>query len=113
MSCWKSGGYNDISVPIEQFRSHKLKCNRIFIIENNMNYLTFPDIPNSIAVWGRGFAIGSLKNINWLDEMDLYYWGDLGAQDFQMVSQIRKYYGQVKSFLMDSQFLRSLVNISQ
>lgn len=70
-----------------------------------MNYLTFPDIPNSIAVWGRRFAIGFLKNIDWLDEMDLYYWSDLDAQGFQMVSQIRKYYGQVKSFLMDRSVL--------
>lgn len=66
-----------------------------------MNYLTFPQKPLSIAIWGQGFAIETLKNIELLDEKEIYYWSDLDVQGFQMLSQIRSYYPQNQSLMMD------------
>ncbi|MGY5846809.1 Wadjet anti-phage system protein JetD domain-containing protein [Salegentibacter sp. HM20] len=104
-SCWSEINYDDITVPIEQFISTELKCHRLFIIENKMNFLTFPEVPHSIAVWGKGFGIQSLKNIDWLHAKEIYYWSDLDVQGFQMLSQLRSYYKQTKSFLMEMEVL--------
>lgn len=100
-NCWNIRQYDDLSVPIEQFSKNPLDCVRVFIIENKMNFLTFPKLPNSIAVWGQGYAIESLKIIDWLQKKEIFYWSDLDVQGFQMLSQIRSYFPQTNSLLMD------------
>lgn len=104
-TCWIEGSYDDITVPIEQFILAELKCLRVFIIENKMNFLSFPEVPHSLAIWGKGFAIETLKNIQWLKDKQIYYWSDLDVQGFQMLSQLRSYFPQTKSFLMDMEVL--------
>lgn len=104
-TCWIEGSYNDITVPIEQFMLAELNYLRVFIIENKMNFLSFPEVPHSLAIWGKGFAIETLKNIQWLKDKQIYYWSDLDVQGFQMLSQLRSYFPQTKSFLMDMKVL--------
>jgi hypothetical protein len=99
--------YSDISVPITQFTDVPLSCSRVFIIENLMNFLTFPQVTDSIAVWGKGFAIDCLKQVNWLNDKEIFYWSDLDVQGFQMLSQLRSYFQQTYSFLMDMETLKS------
>lgn len=60
---------------------------------------------NSIAIWGKGFAVEGLKQATWLTDKEIYYWSDLDAQGFQMLSQLRSYFAQTKSFLMDKNLL--------
>lgn len=97
--------FNDLSVPLSEFVNYSISCKRIFIIENKMNFLTFPEVSNSIAIWGKGFALESLKKATWLSDKEIYYWSDLDAQGFQMLSQLRSYFVQTKSFLMDGNLL--------
>ncbi|WP_154859660.1 Wadjet anti-phage system protein JetD domain-containing protein [Cyclobacterium xiamenense] len=99
--CWHIRYYDDLTVPIEQFTRNTINCSRVFIVENKMNFLTFPKTPFSIAIWGKGFAIESLKNTEWLQEKEIYYWSDLDVHGFQMLSQLRSYFSQTKSFLME------------
>tara|TARA_A100000171_G_scaffold45648_1_gene49630 strand:+ start:8746 stop:9891 length:1146 start_codon:yes stop_codon:yes gene_type:complete len=100
-NCWHVRYYYDLTVPIEQFTKNPINCSKVFIVENKMNFLTFPQTPFSIAIWGKGFAIESLKNTEWLHEKEIYYWSDLDVQGFQMLSQMRSYFPQTKSFLME------------
>lgn len=97
----KSVCYSDISVPLAQFTNEPLSCARVIIIENLMNFLTFPQVKNGIAVWGKGFAIDCLKQVKWLENKEIFYWSDLDVQGFQMLSQLRSYFSQTQSFLMD------------
>jgi hypothetical protein len=99
--------FEDVSVPIDKFLSTPQPCRRIFIIQNKMNFLTFPNVPDSIAVWGKGFAIENLRDAAWLNEKEILYWSDLDAQGFQMLSQLRCYFPHTKAFLMDESFLTS------
>lgn len=98
--------YRDISIPLDEFIANPISCKRIFIVENKMNFLTFPEIPESLAIWGKGFAIESLKHAAWLNDKEIYYWSDLDVQGFQMLSQLRSYFGQARSFLMDENLLK-------
>ncbi|MBT3727060.1 hypothetical protein HOG21_05240 [bacterium] len=42
---------DDISLIIDDFKNLDIKCNKVFIIENEINYLTFPKIKDSIVIW--------------------------------------------------------------
>lgn len=103
--CWKENCYNDLTLPLDQFVTNHIYCKRVFIIENKMNFLSFPKVPNSIAIWGKGFALESLKNVEWLHNKEIYYWSDLDVHGFQMLSQLRSYFQKTKSFLMEMEIL--------
>lgn len=103
-----TGCYDDISIPMDKFLAGSQSCRRVFIIENKMNFLTFPQIPESIAIWGKGFAIENLRYATWLNQMEIFYWSDLDIQGFQMLSQMRSYFPQTKAFLMEDTLLTLL-----
>ncbi|MEQ8628300.1 Wadjet anti-phage system protein JetD domain-containing protein [Ekhidna sp.] len=102
--------YEDLSVPLDQFTRTMVNCKKVVIIENLLNFLTFPHLSSAIAVWGKGFAIEHFKQVQWLREKDIYYWSDLDVQGFQMLSQIRFYFPQTTSLLMDKTLLDSYEN---
>jgi hypothetical protein len=74
---------------------------QLFIVENKMTFLTLPPVKNGIAIWGKGFQVSLLREVAWLDECAIWYWGDLDAQGFVILSQLRSYWPQTCSFLMD------------
>lgn len=94
-------GIDDLSVPISQFQKVEIPVEVVYIVENKMNMLTFPPIHKSIVVWGHGFGVDILKDVPWLKSKKIFYWGDLDAHGFQILSEIRIHFPQVKSFLMD------------
>ncbi|MBE6255835.1 MAG: hypothetical protein E7105_10080 [Prevotella sp.] len=95
------GGIDDISIPISEFQHLSLPIQTVYVVENKINMLTFPVKRNSIVIWGHGFGVDIMKNIDWLKTKRIYYWGDLDAHGFQILSEIRTHFGQVESFLMD------------
>lgn len=94
-------GIDDLSIPISQFQRLSLPVQTVYIVENKISMLTFPLIKDSIVVWGHGFGVEVMRNVEWLKTKKIYYWGDLDAQGFQILSEIRTSFKQVESFLMD------------
>ena len=94
-------GLSDLNIPISQFRDLNLPIKTVYVVENKINMLSFPLIDHSIVIWGEGFSVEKVKETQWLLDKEIYYWGDLDAHGFQILSEIRCHYGQVKSFLMD------------
>lgn len=95
-------GIKDISLPVSEFCALSWKVKAVFIVENKVNFLTFPPIADAIIIWGHGYGITSLKKADFLQHAPLYYWGDLDAQGFEILSQFRGYFPQTQSILMDS-----------
>jgi hypothetical protein len=95
------GGISDLCVPISEFRHLYLPIHTVYVVENKINMLTFSNIRDSIVIWGHGFGVDIMKDVDWLKTKRIYYWGDLDAQGFQILSQIRCHFEQVESFLMD------------
>lgn len=91
----------DISVPISQFKQLVLPVRCVYVVENKTNMLSFPSFEKSIVICGMGFRVDILKEAEWLNEKDIFYWGDLDAHGFQILSEIRTHFPNVKSFLMD------------
>ena len=83
----------------------KLPVKRVFVVENKTNLLTIaltlPELEKTIVIFGSGYKVQNLKNTSWFNHVDLFYWGDLDIQGFEILSQFRSYFPQVKSILMD------------
>ena len=94
-------GVLDLSVPIGQFERLSLPIHTVYIVENKMNMLTFPLKEKSIVVWGHGFGVDVMKDVGWMKDKRIFYWGDLDAQGFQILSEARACFSQIESFLMD------------
>ena len=92
---------SDISTPISEFRQLCLEPHRFFITENLMNFLTLPALENSLALFGGGYAIQALKSVTWLSRSPIFYWGDLDVDGFKILSQLRSYFPQTISIMMD------------
>lgn len=91
----------DISIPISQFKQLALPVQKVYVVENKINMLSFPMVEKSIVIWGHGFGVETICNVDWLKNKDIFYWGDLDAQGFQILSLLRSHFEQVKSFMMD------------
>ncbi|WP_294431076.1 Wadjet anti-phage system protein JetD domain-containing protein [uncultured Treponema sp.] len=101
---------SEVSLSLEDFehfdKSEILKnVQKIFIIENEMVYLTFPPVENALCIWGHGFSVTSLKNCSWLKNHEVFYFGDLDEHGFLILSDFRKYFPNTKSFCMDKKTL--------
>lgn len=97
-------GISELAIPLSQFRELELPIKRIIIVENKTSFyttLTLPNMSNTLALFGSGYKIAELKDINWFKDIELIYWGDLDAQGFEILSQFRGYFPQTQSFLMD------------
>ncbi|MEG1545408.1 MAG: DUF2220 family protein [Tannerellaceae bacterium] len=94
-------GIDDLSTPISQFTRLHVPCKRVFMVENLMTFLTFPAVSDSLVIWGKGFQVEILKDCRWLDNLPLVYWGDMDVHGFQILSQVRSYFPQTVSLMMD------------
>ncbi|MFY0601959.1 MAG: hypothetical protein JXR03_19955 [Cyclobacteriaceae bacterium] len=97
-------GLDDIAIPISQFELLNLPLKRVLVVENKTTLyttLTLPEMKNTIAIFGSGYSVNNLKNVQWLTNIELLYWGDIDVQGFEILSQFRSYFKQTQSILMD------------
>ena len=97
---------SQMSVWISEFQVLNLDCERVIVIENLTTFLSFPKLSNSLALWGGGFAVSLLDDVDWLKSKELYYWGDIDVHGFKILSQFRTHYPKAKSILMDNNTLQ-------
>lgn len=74
----------------------------VFIVENKMTFLTLPPLSDALGIWGKGFQVNLLRDLPWLAECAIWYWGDMDAQGYAILSQLRSYWPQTRSLLMDA-----------
>jgi hypothetical protein len=101
-------GITDISFTEKELNEYPIAVDNVFLTENLMNFLTLPKLRRTIAIWsGGGFNVSYLRNIAWLQDMQFFYWGDIDAQGFQILSQCRRYFQNTVSVMMDINTLES------
>jgi hypothetical protein len=94
----------DISIRLSDFERGSWQNRNVIITENKMNFLSLPDISSTIAIWsGGGFMVSYLRDAQWLQEKNIFYWGDIDEHGFQILHQLRTYYRQTQSVMMDRQ----------
>ena len=78
---------------------------RVFVTENETNFLAFPRMEGSWVLFGSGYGFEALREIPWLASLTLHYWGDLDTHGFGALDQFRTLFPRTRSFLMDRRTL--------
>jgi hypothetical protein len=99
------GGLLDLATPIAQFASLAMPARRIFITENEVNGLAFPDVADGMVVFGLGYGLELLSSAVWMQDREIYYWGDIDTHGFAMLDRLRTIFPAARSLLMDRETL--------
>lgn len=91
----------DITLDAATFARLALPVERVFITENETNFLAFPQATSSIVIFGAGYGWEALARADWLHRCRLHYWGDIDTHGFAILDQLRAGLPHLHSFLMD------------
>ena len=97
----------DITLDADSFRMLRCPVTRVFITENEINFLAFPPVRNAMVLFGAGYGFQRLEGCDWLRHCELYYWGDIDTHGFAILDQLRRRFGHVRSLLMDQATLQA------
>lgn len=78
---------------------------QVFITENEINFLAFPDQSAGIVVFGAGYGFSALARAEWIHRCRIRYWGDLDTHGFAILDQLRADFPETESLLMDRETL--------
>jgi hypothetical protein len=98
-------GMSDISIPADQFAELNPPASSVFITENKINGLAFPQIADALVIFGLGYGLERLKECDWLRNKKIVYWGDIDTHGFRILDQLRKSFPRASSLLMDTHTL--------
>lgn len=96
-----AGHQQDITLDAQSFARLGPKVSRVFMTENEVNFLAFPNVPDSLVIFGAGYGFDVLADAQWLLNCPIHYWGDIDTHGFAILDQLRHRFGHVESFLMD------------
>ncbi len=97
-SGWPS---DDLSLSVSALARLRFEACTVVISENKMTFLTLPHVRDALALWGGGFGMELLRDLEWLRACTVYYWGDLDAHGFIILSRLRSFLPAVTSLMMD------------
>ncbi|NIA00531.1 DUF3322 domain-containing protein [Massilia sp. CCM 8734] len=96
------GGLSDLAVPLAQFVALQTRVRRVFITENEINGLAFPQMPDAMVIFGGGYGVERLAGVGWLATREVFYWGDIDTHGFAILDRLRAGVPRARSILMDS-----------
>ena len=91
----------DWTLDAATFATLDIGVSRVFVTENEVNFLAFPSIEGAMVVFGAGYGFDSLRRARWLSRCRLFYWGDIDTHGFAILDELRGHFSRVESFLMD------------
>lgn len=96
------GGLGDVQAPLAELAALALPARHVFIVENKQTGLAFEDIPGTVVLMARGYAVERLAELPWLAAAPaLHYWGDLDTHGMAILGRLRAHLPQARSLLMD------------
>jgi hypothetical protein len=94
-------GDKDITLTQADFAHLALPVSRVFITENEVNFLAFPAMADSMVIFGAGYGFEVLRGARWLQQCSVHYWGDIDTHGLAILDQLRSQLPHVQSLLMD------------
>ena len=98
---WVPGTDADVTLSAPAFARLDVPVQRVFITENEINFLSFPPVAHSLVVFGAGYGFDALAQATWLHRCALHHWGDIDTHGFAILDQLRSHFPHAGSFLMD------------
>jgi hypothetical protein len=96
---------SEVSLRAEEFADLDPGCSTVVMVENEITYLALPAMADTLAIFGSGFALGSVAGFVWLQHKRIVYWGDIDTHGFVILNRLRARYPRVESVLMDHRTL--------
>lgn len=90
----------DVTLDAESFARLDPHVARVFITENEINFLAFPQVKDSLVIFGAGYGFEMLRKAEWLSNCRIHYWGDIDTHGFAILNQLRNQFDHAESFLM-------------
>ncbi|MGD9584177.1 MAG: DUF3322 domain-containing protein [Lysobacterales bacterium] len=91
----------DLSLDADNVSRLTLPLRRVFITENETNFLAFPQVPDAAVIFGAGYGWEALARSRWLEDCAIHYWGDIDTHGFAILDRLRGHFDRVESLLMD------------
>jgi hypothetical protein len=95
----------DITLDAGNFARLDHEVSRVFITENEINFLSFPPMKDCLVIFGAGYGFEWLGKAPWLSRCRVLYWGDIDTHGFAILDQLRSQLPHAESFLMDRKTL--------
>ncbi|RAJ81921.1 hypothetical protein CLV59_104146 [Chitinophaga dinghuensis] len=97
-------GFDEKQVPTASFIENPCYENTVLILENQKCLESLPELPSTLAVkrYG-GVDVKFFKEVPWLKDKRIFYWGDIDEHGFQILHNLRTYGLDVTSVMMDLQ----------
>jgi hypothetical protein len=95
----------DLAIPVSDFAALNIAARHVFITENEVNGLAFPNFPEAIVVFGLGYGVELLQAALWIAGARISYWGDIDTHGFAMLDRLRGVFPKVRSLLMNRETL--------
>jgi hypothetical protein len=92
-------------LPLHTLAKLDVEGSTAVIVENKVNLLTLPPLPRCVGFGALGRAITLLRHVPWLSNCEIWYWGDLDTEGFEILSSLRALHPATRSFLMDENTL--------
>ncbi|HEX6519202.1 MAG TPA: DUF3375 family protein [Streptosporangiaceae bacterium] len=96
-ACAERPRFSELTVRAEEFTAPPSQVSRVYVVENEITYLSFPLPPAAMVVWGSGYAVPVLEPLSWLRDMDIVYWGDIDTHGFVILDRLRGLFPHVAS----------------
>lgn len=98
-------GLSELMFRTEELTRLDPQLDEVIIVENEISYLALPDRADTLAIFGSGFALGSVAGLSWLQRKKVIYWGDCDTHGLVILNRLRARYPAVRSILMDVETL--------
>ena len=98
----------DLTLDAAAFATLSPPVTRVFITENEINFLAFPNHPGSLVLFGAGYGWSALAEVDWLRNCEIHYWGDIDTHGFAILDNLRAHFPHVQSMLMDGDTFEAL-----
>lgn len=100
--CLAIGGFTDLTVLASEFATLDVGARHVFIVENEVTFLAFPNAPDSLVLFGGGYGIERrLEAARWLSFRTVIYWGDIDTHGFAILDRLRAVFQHTQSLMMD------------
>jgi hypothetical protein len=93
-------GFGELTVRTDELATPPRSVSTVYVVENEITYLAFPPLAHSVAVFGGGYAVPTLHRLDWLDHVELIYWGDVDTHGFAILDHVRRRFPHTRSMLM-------------
>ncbi|MBO0852846.1 MAG: hypothetical protein J2P18_03675 [Nocardia sp.] len=96
-----TAGFSELTVPAAELAAMPLNARTILVVENDTTYLALPELADTVALFGGGYAVTRLGSLSWLADRRLCYWGDIDTHGFAILDRLRGSFPHTESVLMD------------